>query len=100
MPSVHVPASAMEVTHCAVVATPHIVETYLDDAAECIVLASDGVWDVLSDQQVAAVVAAAPGRNAASAAEGLVKFALRNAQKGDADNTTAAVAFFRQPSTP
>ncbi|XP_078441419.1 putative protein phosphatase 2C 33 [Wolffia australiana] len=57
------------------IAVPDISFRRLTDQDEFIVLATDGVWDVLSNEEVISVVAAAPSRS--SSAKTLVEAAAR-----------------------
>ena len=69
-----------------VTAEPEVVEVerHADDLA--IVMATDGVWDVLSNNEVAACVAASP--SAQEAANQVVDMAYA---RGSADNITVIV---------
>lgn len=85
-----------------VIAHPHVQETTLgleEDAF--LVVACDGLWDVVSDQQAVdlvrqyeAAVASDPDASATSPAQFLVDEALR---RGTNDNVTVLVAFYRRP---
>jgi serine/threonine protein phosphatase PrpC len=64
------------------------------------VIASDGVWDVMSPREVVHRVmeAVAEGKDAAAAAQQLVADAVALAEvspDGDADNTSAVVYLFQ-----
>ncbi|GFR40740.1 hypothetical protein Agub_g1350 [Astrephomene gubernaculifera] len=78
---------------------PHVVslEAGRDDC--CLVLASDGVWDVMDGPEVVNRVmeAAADGKKATEAAKMLVEAAVDlgiNSPCGEADNTSAIVVYF------
>ena len=74
-----------------VVARPHVSETDLVDGDDFLIIACDGVWDILTDQEAVDLVrreiesSEAPGQTAASA---LVKKALEG---GSTDNITALI---------
>lgn len=77
-----------------VCASPHLTEARLNDHGECpfLILACDGVWDVMTDQEAVDLLLeqyAATGPTA-DAANLLVQTAL---EKGSADNITAVVVF-------
>ena len=78
------------------IATPDAHTQQVDPADEFLIIACDGVWDVLTDDDAVALVrAVAPdGGDAAeaerTAAERLVGEALR---RGSTDNITAMVVF-------
>jgi serine/threonine protein phosphatase PrpC len=82
------------------IATPELATFRLrDDDGDCelLVLASDGVWDVLRSEDVMQLVAAAldePGGTPDSAAEELVMLARA---EGSTDDLTAVVAQLRPP---
>eukprot|EP00252_Welwitschia_mirabilis_P004757 TRINITY_DN1505_c0_g1_i1.p2 TRINITY_DN1505_c0_g1~~TRINITY_DN1505_c0_g1_i1.p2 ORF type:complete len:227 (-),score=47.37 TRINITY_DN1505_c0_g1_i1:581-1261(-) len=57
------------------IAVPDISYRHLTERDEFIVLATDGVWDVLSNEEVVEIVASAPTRS--TAARSLVEFAVR-----------------------
>ncbi|KAL2927056.1 putative protein phosphatase 2C 33 [Bienertia sinuspersici] len=57
------------------IAVPDISYRHLTDKDEFVVLATDGIWDVLSNKEVVDIVAAAPSRS--TAAKALVETAVR-----------------------
>ncbi|KAJ4892724.1 putative protein phosphatase 2C 33 [Raphanus sativus] len=57
------------------ISVPDVSFRRLTEKDEFIVLASDGIWDVLSNEEVVAIVASAPSRS--SAARALVESAVR-----------------------
>jgi serine/threonine protein phosphatase PrpC len=78
------------------VAQPYISSTLLaehEDDNKVLILACDGVWDVLTDQEAADLIIARmleKGGPDAEAAEFLVNTAI---ERGSADNVTAIVAY-------
>ncbi|PNH04301.1 putative protein phosphatase 2C 12 [Tetrabaena socialis] len=82
-----------------VLTTPHVVSFEADPADCCMVLASDGVWDVMGPEDAVNRVmeAANEGKTAAQAAKMLVQEAVDlgiSSPSGEADNTSAIVVFF------
>ncbi|KAG2433570.1 hypothetical protein HYH02_012687 [Chlamydomonas schloesseri] len=82
-----------------VLTEPYVVtfEASKDDC--CLIMASDGVWDVMDGQEAVNRVmeAASEGKTAAQAAKMLVEEAVELGVKspcGEADNTSAIVVFF------
>lgn len=71
---------------------PHVSATPLTETDEFVILACDGVWDVLNYQEALELVAAARqnGQTPAAAAQGLTKRAL---EKGSKDNVTAVIVY-------
>ncbi|XP_068665192.1 probable protein phosphatase 2C 33 [Aristolochia californica] len=57
------------------ISVPEISYHYLTEKDEFIILATDGIWDVLSNKEVVDIVASAPARS--SAAKALVESAVR-----------------------
>lgn len=57
------------------ISVPEVSHRYLTDKDEFVVLATDGIWDVLSNKEVVDIVAAAPTRSSASRA--LVETAVK-----------------------
>ncbi|XP_052177074.1 probable protein phosphatase 2C 33 [Diospyros lotus] len=57
------------------ISVPEISHRYLTEKDEFVVLATDGIWDVLSNEEVVEIVASAPARS--SAARALVESAVR-----------------------
>ncbi|KXZ57016.1 hypothetical protein GPECTOR_1g918 [Gonium pectorale] len=82
-----------------VVPDPHVVSVEATREDCCLVLASDGVWDVMDGQEVVNRVmeAAGEGKKAAQIAKMLVEEAVElglNSPCGEADNTSAIVVLF------
>lgn len=79
-----------------VTAEPHVVAFEAGERDCCLILASDGVWDVMDGQEVVNRVmeAAGEGKSATQAAKALVEDAVElglNSPCGEADNTSAVV---------
>ncbi|PCH43439.1 protein serine/threonine phosphatase 2C [Wolfiporia cocos MD-104 SS10] len=75
-----------------VVGAPYTTETELTDEDEFLILACDGLWDVVDDQAAVELVRAQPNPTAAS--EFLLDYALHNYST---DNITVLVVRFRNP---
>ncbi|KAJ4792321.1 Protein phosphatase 2C [Rhynchospora pubera] len=76
-----------------VVAEPEIKEEKVDNSLEFLILASDGLWDVVSNEEAVAMVR--PIEEPQQAAQRLLQEA---SQRGSADNTTVVVVrFFDSP---
>ncbi|KAJ3698707.1 hypothetical protein LUZ61_002412 [Rhynchospora tenuis] len=76
-----------------VVAEPEIKEEKVDNSLEFLILASDGLWDVVSNEEAVAMVR--PIEEPQQAAQRLLQEA---SQRGSADNTTVVVVrFFNCP---
>ncbi|KAK8645268.1 hypothetical protein V6N13_119111 [Hibiscus sabdariffa] len=72
-----------------VVADPEIQEEKVDSSLEFLILASDGLWDVVSNEEAVAIVK--PIQDPAQAAKQLMQEA---SQRGSADNITCVVVRF------
>eukprot|EP00250_Pteridium_aquilinum_P027335 c346_g1_i1 orf=322-1185(-) len=72
-----------------VVAEPELQEETITDGVEFLVLASDGLWDVVTNQDAVSLVQSIP--DAEEAAKSLANEAMR---KGSADNITCIVVRF------
>ncbi|KAE8671012.1 putative protein phosphatase 2C 33 [Hibiscus syriacus] len=57
------------------ISVPEVSYRHLSEKDEFVVLATDGIWDVLSNKEVVDIIASAPGRS--SAARALVEVAVR-----------------------
>ncbi|XP_010453110.1 PREDICTED: probable protein phosphatase 2C 69 [Camelina sativa] len=77
-----------------VVADPEIQEEKIDDSLEFLILASDGLWDVFSNED--AVAMAKEVEDPEDSAKKLVREALK---KGSADNITCVVVRFLENKT-
>eukprot|EP00742_Colponemidia_sp_Colp-10_P006332 GILJ01006786.1.p1 GENE.GILJ01006786.1~~GILJ01006786.1.p1 ORF type:complete len:544 (-),score=52.46 GILJ01006786.1:30-1661(-) len=79
---------------------PDIVRRALQPIDNFLVIASDGVWDVMSNEEVVGMVSAA--RNPQEAAHTLVKECLArwHKMKNACDNVTALVVYFRYKAQP
>ncbi|KAK9735821.1 hypothetical protein RND81_04G230600 [Saponaria officinalis] len=83
------------------IAVPDISYRRLTDKDEFIVLASDGIWDVLSNKEVVDIVATAPSRS--TAARSLVEAAVRawkSKYPTSRVDDCAVVCLFLDPNTP
>ncbi|KAK7260992.1 hypothetical protein RIF29_27295 [Crotalaria pallida] len=72
-----------------VVADPEIQEEKVDSSLEFLILASDGLWDVVSNEEAVAMIK--PIEDAEEAAKRLMKEAY---QRGSSDNITCVVVRF------
>ncbi|KAJ4975473.1 hypothetical protein NE237_000579 [Protea cynaroides] len=83
------------------ISVPDVSYRRLTERDEFIVLASDGVWDVLSNKEVVDIVAAAPSQ--ATAARALVDCAVRawklKFPTSKSDDCAAVCLFLEQPSS-
>uniref|UniRef100_A0A0W0FGS3 PPM-type phosphatase domain-containing protein n=2 Tax=Moniliophthora roreri TaxID=221103 RepID=A0A0W0FGS3_MONRR len=77
-----------------VVGAPYTTETELCDEDECLILACDGLWDVINDQ--AAVDLVRDIEDAQVASQKLLKYALSH---HTTDNVTVIVVRFKKPRT-
>ncbi|KAL6884578.1 hypothetical protein ACP4OV_010514 [Aristida adscensionis] len=96
-------AAALQVTRSigdddlkpAVTARPEIVKTALSDDDEFLVMASDGLWDVVSNEDVLSIIkdtVKEPGMCSK-------RLATEAAERGSKDNITVIVVFLRPVST-
>jgi serine/threonine protein phosphatase PrpC len=75
-----------------IIATPHISSTKLDSKEYTfLILACDGVWDEITDQQAVDMISKLEPNQHSIAAKLLVQMALK---RNSADNITAIVVFF------
>ena len=87
-----------------VIADPHVRSLELSDEDACLVLASDGVWDVMSNREVADICEdySAEGKPASAAASAVVVEAQRRWDKSGGvdyrDDITATVIFLPLPT--
>ncbi|MBA0807057.1 hypothetical protein Gohar_022885 [Gossypium harknessii] len=72
-----------------VVADPEIQEEKIDNSLEFLILASDGLWDVVSNEEAVAMIK--PIQDPEQAAKQLMQEAY---QRGSADNITCVVVRF------
>ncbi|XP_019107845.2 probable protein phosphatase 2C 59 isoform X1 [Beta vulgaris subsp. vulgaris] len=77
-----------------VVADPEIKEEKVDSSLEFLILASDGLWDVVSNEEAVEMVK--PIQDSEEAAKKLMKEAY---QRGSADNITCVVVRFLENSS-
>lgn len=77
-----------------VVAEPELQEETISEGVKFLILASDGLWDVVSNQDAVTLVEAIP--DAEEAAKSLVNEAI---YKGTADNVTCVVIRFHNGAT-
>ncbi|CAL4949367.1 unnamed protein product [Urochloa decumbens] len=96
-------AAALQVTRSigdddlkpAVTAQPEVIETALSDDDEFLVMASDGLWDVISNEDVLSIIkdtVKEPGMCSK-------RLATDAAERGSKDNITVIVVFLRPVST-
>ncbi|THV05055.1 protein serine/threonine phosphatase 2C [Dendrothele bispora CBS 962.96] len=75
-----------------VIGIPHTSKTVLNDGDEYCIMACDGLWDVISDQEAVDLIRNIP--NAQKASEKLVEYALKNDRQKTQDNVTVMVIRF------
>jgi len=80
-----------------VISSPEVTQYCVTPHDQYLVLATDGLWDVLSSTEVASVLSCLPDNSAGAAAQLLVKEALT---RGSTDNITALVVDLTQPQYP
>mmetsp|Transcript_37336 Transcript_37336/g.83082 ORF Transcript_37336/g.83082 Transcript_37336/m.83082 type:complete len:363 (-) Transcript_37336:1554-2642(-) len=83
-----------------VLSEPYVTTMHLGDKHCCLVIASDGVWDVMNGDEVVTHVmdSVAEGKTAQQAAAALVQHAVElgmSSPQEEADNTSAVVVVFR-----
>ncbi|XP_019103810.1 protein kinase and PP2C-like domain-containing protein isoform X2 [Beta vulgaris subsp. vulgaris] len=96
-------AAALQVTRSigdadlkpAVTAEPEIMETQLSSEDEYLIMASDGLWDVISDQEVVSIIRDTVKEPSMCAK----RLATEAAQRGSKDNITVIVVFLRPVTT-
>ena len=77
-----------------VIADPEIQEEKIDDSLEFLILASDGLWDVFSNEEAVAVV-----KEVEDPEESTKKLVGEAIKKGSADNITCVVVRFLESKT-
>ncbi|ESQ32032.1 hypothetical protein EUTSA_v10004184mg [Eutrema salsugineum] len=77
-----------------VVADPEIQEEKIDDSLEFLILASDGLWDVFSNEEAVAVV-----KEVEDPEESTKKLVGEAIRRGSADNITCVVVRFLESKT-
>ncbi|CAH8313862.1 unnamed protein product [Eruca vesicaria subsp. sativa] len=78
-----------------VIADPEIQEEKIDDSLEFLILASDGLWDVFSNEEAVAVV-----KEVEDPEESTKKLVGEAIKRGSADNITCVVVRFLENKTP
>ncbi|WOL17532.1 protein kinase and PP2C-like domain-containing protein isoform X1 [Canna indica] len=79
----------------AVTAKPEIFETYISADDEFLVMASDGLWDVISNEEVVSIIKDTVKEPSMCAK----RLATEAAARGSKDNITVIVVFLRPVST-
>eukprot|EP00899_Mesostigma_viride_P007293 jgi/Mesvir1/16565/Mv10106-RA.1 len=81
-----------------VITTPEVTSWAIEPHYKCLILASDGVWDVLTPGEAVRLVMDHAEQGAQKAAEELVTLAcsLAESQHADVDNTCATVVLFSE----
>ncbi|KAF8097098.1 hypothetical protein N665_0294s0004 [Sinapis alba] len=77
-----------------VIADPEIQEEKIDDSLEFLILASDGLWDVFSNEEAVAVV-----KEVEEPEESTKKLVGEAIKRGSADNITCVVVRFLESKT-
>ena len=80
-----------------VISSPEVTRYTVTPHDQYLVLATDGLWDVLSSTEVASVLACLPENSAGAASQLLVREALT---RGSTDNITVLVVDLTQPQYP
>uniref|UniRef100_J3M6A1 protein-serine/threonine phosphatase n=1 Tax=Oryza brachyantha TaxID=4533 RepID=J3M6A1_ORYBR len=87
------------VKDCGVISAPEVTQRRITGRDQFVILATDGVWDVVSNEEAVQIVATAPERE--KAAKRLVEFAVRawrRKRRGIAvDDCSAICLFFHSP---
>ncbi|KVH94775.1 Protein kinase, catalytic domain-containing protein [Cynara cardunculus var. scolymus] len=78
-----------------VTAEPEVTETVLSDEDEYLVMASDGLWDVVSNAEVVSIIK----KTVKEAGMCSKRLAMEAAERGSNDNITVIVVFLRPVST-
>ena len=76
-------------------ARPYISRTFLDNTAEFVIVACDGVWDVLSDQEAVDFVRSLidPMTSPSEWPDAALKLVNEALRRGSTDNITAMVIY-------
>nr|BAK07762.1 predicted protein [Hordeum vulgare subsp. vulgare] len=89
------------VKDCGVISAPEVTQRRVTARDQFVILATDGVWDVLSNEEAVRIVAATPDRE--KAAKRLVECAVRGwrrKRRGIAvDDCSAVCLFFHSPAS-
>ncbi|XP_050223613.1 probable protein phosphatase 2C 34 [Mercurialis annua] len=82
------------------ISVPEVTQRHITSSDQFVVLATDGVWDVISNQEAVQIVSSVPDR--AKAAKRLVQSAVRawkRKRKGIATDDISAICLFLHPSS-
>ncbi|CAH9106938.1 unnamed protein product [Cuscuta europaea] len=87
------------VKHCGLISVPDVTQRHITNRDQFVVLATDGVWDVISNQEAVQIISTTADR--AKAAKRLVEsagHAWKRKRRGIAmDDISAIVLFFHSP---
>lgn len=80
------------------ISVPDVSQRYITSTDHFVILATDGVWDVISNQEAIQIVSSAPDRNkAAKRLVGCAALAWKSKRRGIAMDDISAICLFFQP---